>query len=132
MREIKFKVWDKEENRILDDEANIIGEIAAFSVEQPISLKTIHEILNNQERFKFLEYTGLKDYKAKMIFEGDILYCLKGDMEFYSVVYFEDGGFFIGDERGIKSSVDIYTGDWTGMCEVVGNKYDNPELIENA
>lgn len=93
------------------------------------------------------EWTGLLDKNNVMIFEGDILqgdeypYCSDGDYNYYAeVVWFDDGccGFGLCTHKNPKSAV---RGISDGNCEwfedfdsnnwsVVGNIYDNPELIE--
>lgn len=64
------------------------------------------------------QYTGLTDKNEKKIFEGDIVK-ISND-EIFEVKY-EDGGFTAG----------LFLGDWDyGHVEVIGNIYDNPELLE--
>lgn len=65
------------------------------------------------------QYTGLKDKNETKIFEGDVVKISNG--EIYDVKY-EDGGFTAG----------LFLGDWGyGHVEVIGNIYDNPELMED-
>lgn len=78
------------------------------------------------------EYTGLKDKNGTKIFEGDIvditddngehseLGCGIGDIEFY------DGLWYINGE--INNS--LYDLNNCYYIEVVGNVYDNPELLQ--
>jgi len=93
------------------------------------------------------QYTGLTDKNDTKIFEGDILqgdeypYCSDGDYNYYAeVVWFDNGccGFGLCTHKNPKSAV---RGISDGNCEwfedfdsnnwsVVGNIYDNPELIE--
>jgi len=92
------------------------------------------------------EFTGLTDKDGTGIFEGDILqgdeypYCSDGNYNYYAeVVWFDDGccGFGLCTHKNPKSTV---RGISDGNCEwfedfdsnnwsVVGNIYDNPELI---
>lgn len=76
------------------------------------------------------QYTGLKDKNGKRIFEGDIVktdkfsepnkqYIIKYDLQF---------GAFIGQDRYNVYFV-TFDGD-SGEFEVIGNIYDNPELLE--
>lgn len=93
------------------------------------------------------QFTGLTDKNGTKIFDGDILqgdeypYCSDGDYNYYAeVIWFDDGccGFGLCTRKNPKSAV---RGISDGNCEwfedfnsnnwsVVGNIYDNPELIE--
>lgn len=75
--------------------------------------------------------TGLKDKNGKLIFEHDIVNCIEeeccgkivwneSEAGFYFNVLYEDGKF---DEEHIYDFVDC--------MEVVGNIFDNPELLED-
>lgn len=71
------------------------------------------------------QYTGLTDKNGKKIFEGDIVTMPKyGGGRHKSVVYFRKGKFAVdGSNYGFK---DICPKN----MEVIGNIYDNPELLE--
>jgi len=77
------------------------------------------------------QYTGLEDKNGIKIFEGDICNCREyecfgkiiyneDEAGFYFDVMYEDGGF--GEER-------LY--DYNDELEVIGNIFDNPELLES-
>ena len=69
------------------------------------------------------QYTGLCDKNEKKIFEGDIIKISNG--EIYTVV-FEAGAF----TTGIFSS-GLFLGEWEmAHVEVIGNIYDDPELMK--
>lgn len=69
--------------------------------------------------------TGLKDKNGKLIYEGDILYCMlncprKGVVEFYRNA-------FCLNENGSYSEDIIFSDK---CCEVIGNVHENPELLK--
>ena len=70
------------------------------------------------------QYTGLKDKNGTKIFEGDIV-LLKGDEEPYQVV-FDESCFQVYDSSVCYVMDNFYDYE----IEVIGNIYDNPELLE--
>ena len=78
------------------------------------------------------QYTGLKDKNGIKIFEGDILSCQvytnTDERENYSV-YFDNGMFLLKDPKEPMSIILIENVKFFD-CEVIGNIYDNYELLE--
>ena len=77
------------------------------------------------------QFTGLTDKNGKRIFEGDIVRWNK-DQKLY-VVEFRSGMFYASVE---PCNPHIYGGfplwflcEEEQHCEIVGNRYDNPELL---
>ena len=116
MREIKFRAWDKENKTMV----NSGGSIKA--------LANIEGYIEHD--FVLTQYTGLKDKNGKEIYEGDVLQIplqwwhdkwhmnskakRRITVEEFGIVPFHNGDWSVGHEE----------------CEIIGNIYENPELVE--
>ena len=87
-----------------------------------------------------IQCTGLKDRNGKLIYEGDILFGREeGNGEttawtdVYYVVFFrsECGSYMVRTERSNEDSpwCDLLS-DIVGEYEVIGNRFENPELLK--
>lgn len=81
------------------------------------------------DEFELMQSTGLHDKNGKEVFVGDIIKCTRGCPH---EVYLEKeyGGTYVGGMpavylRGIKEGY-----AWTGAEEILGNIYENPEMLE--
>lgn len=81
------------------------------------------------------QFTGLADYSADPIFEGDILRVSNDDGEYLTEVR-AYGCTLCVDVQGEDydfTSIDFAVDIWNDNCceyEVIGNIYDNPELVK--
>ena len=78
------------------------------------------------------QYTGLMDKNGKRIFEGDVVYCKSRLDNANMVVIFECGQFRMVFSENYRS-YQTNSGFHDINCfdkEVIGNIYDNPELLE--
>jgi uncharacterized phage protein (TIGR01671 family) len=77
------------------------------------------------------QFTGMFDEDGKRIFEGDIvtgLFLL--GLSINSVVRFKDGTFGLEWHRGDIKTFDGFTNICNVKYKVIGNVYDNPELLQ--
>lgn len=135
MRKIKFRAWSSfgsymhtvgmikfvQENviHVYDDNFEYIGEIS--------------KITNEVE---LLQYTGLKDKNVKEIYEGDILKVFhfqesnkKKHYMIKEVAWKEDvAQFYFKCNDEFQNQ--LYVLLRYSECEVIGNIYENPELLE--
>lgn len=123
MKDIKFRVWDNQENKFLIKNQTLArGDIKGLFCEI-IDFEDYSIQLDNPDdnRYIFLQYTGLKDENSKEIYEGDIL--LDEHTREYCKIIFEDCCFI--------ASFDTYEIDLNEINEnlvIVGNIYENSEL----
>ena len=78
------------------------------------------------------QYTGLEDKNGKRIFEGDIVYCKSRLDNANMVIIFECGQFRMVLSENYRS-YQTNSGFYDINCfdkEVIGNIYDNPELLK--
>lgn len=135
MREIKFRAWDKIEKRMIyADEAIKSKDLLAIGLHGlPISVDRDsfkeNEIIgwNRDHNLIPMQYTGLKDKKEIEMYEEDIVLTKDGRKAIieYSDVYASYFLDYIGwcETELIDDSMEL---------EVIGNIYDNSELLDEV
>jgi uncharacterized phage protein (TIGR01671 family) len=89
-------------------------------------------------RFVLREFTGLTDKNSKEIYEGDIVYFNDfaydrtgghvGDNILYGKVHYDSGMYLIRTNKGHYTLCESLLND--EELEVIGNIYENPELLK--
>lgn len=123
MREIKFRVWSRSQGymdlptSISIDDSGHVDHVYCYGDDYA------------DGDFVLMQFTGLKDNNGREIYEGDILDIGLRDQDGNPVVapvsyeaylagyVLDNGGYGIWQRLG-------------GDCEVIGNIFENPELLE--
>lgn len=132
----KFRAWDKRHNEIVSvHEINFKNNtLTTESIDNGIS-KDVQMLV-----FILMQSTGLKDKNGVEIFEGDICIqrgeepysdenmTLDDDWEYTGIIKFQDFAYWLQDNEGFSK----WLGTDCDEIEVIGNVWDNPELLEGT
>jgi hypothetical protein len=117
-REIKFRAWSKDENKMLEPE----------TLRFLVNLRPRSDEFSGKE---WMQFTGLKDKNGKEIYEGDLLRDSRGQVgqalwhRNSYIVEWQTRNNFDG-HRDTERMLD----DCFGYGEVIGNIYENQELLK--
>ncbi|MGU8286404.1 YopX family protein [Clostridium perfringens] len=143
-RDIKFRIYDTDEKEMFYQED--IDYIDFFTGIVFIREEDGYDyLIDSRSDGKLMQYTGLKDKNGKEIYEGDILRCkclkkCKLDSCAEKVIQYKNSliewwesgcnlGYRLRDSKG-KTMMIKPTHLNTMEVEVIGNIYENPELLE--
>ena len=134
----KFRIWDLEQKKFFS-----LADFRKFDVEfnfDPTTNEVVCEY--DKKRYVVIQSTGLKDKNGKLIYEGDIVRESFGETGTYRVEYFPYSAEWqfanLDDE---KPNWEMFSMQFEGMSEnqgistdleIIGNIYENPELIGGA
>lgn len=137
-REIKFRVYDKDRLKMY----YLLENRRSFGTSEFDRAVDWEDVFaDKHEELVIMQYTGLKDKNGKEIYEGDIVrqvsykysndeYGHKGFYENISKVLYKGRAF---QYEWIKTNEIEMPKDFKeSFIEVIGNIYDNPELLEKG
>lgn len=117
-QEIKFRAWNKKDKVMVDVAAMNFGPSGLWSlIEYAYDAE-----LQLADNYELMQYTGLHDKNGREVYEGDIVKNEYGKV--MEVQY---------DPRSAAFGVGDYYFGTIGSgktLEVIGNIFDNPELLE--
>ena len=134
-REIKFRAWDRECKKMLHEIAVYSDGTIGLSVDS-FRYQTGLEDLSDidviveydwvwRSDVEVMQYTGLPDKNGKEIYEGDIVKLDHWKPNIWQVG-FDRGGFCFFN----KKKVFAHDAKYLEKCEIIGNIYENPELLK--
>ena len=129
MREIKFRAWDTDKERMIQGRDGMIAHKSVIhcinNKPNPNKRGTWMSELGYMCNGILMQYTGLKDKNGKEIYEGDIVE-VKHRNHVVEIRF--EGGCFRGLDYNEKTKVllEIFNEE----CEIIRNIYEKPELLE--
>lgn len=152
-REIKFRAWNKETNKMspsfsFEDLTGYDGDEGIILASEDNDFMRISPYEIYEEKIiELMQYTGLKDKNGKEIYEGDVVkyHNRKNSYELHQIIYEEKAAAFLlfGANQASRHPVFVkYLGDIAKagkdydirtyeLCEVIGNIYEDGELLND-
>ena len=130
-REIKFRVWDHNTDTMMipDNFEFYDGKIGWIDASREAGPGSGND--GYPDQFEIMQYTNLKDNNGREIYEGDVVRTGKdniGDPEpMIGQVIMQEGSWLIENEKK-QEAIDLFS-EITSR-EVIGNIFENPELLE--
>ncbi|MDQ0873770.1 putative phage protein (TIGR01671 family) [Paenibacillus sp. V4I3] len=132
MREIKFRCWVVRDS---EDDEEVIPYMG--------DMREVESYINPFEEQRkgniiLMQWTGLTDRNGVDVYEGDVVALDSNGVERYQhgVVCYDSCQAKYKSVPPITYKTNAGNGGWTGYelrhyCEVIGNIYENPELINS-
>lgn len=115
MKQIKFRVWNKNENQY--DDPSLLEVFNSNGV--------LGHLYDCRQEYTVIEqWTGLLDKNNKEIYEGDIVECVHAKYTYKVEYSLNEAAFVLRDQDGDF----VYLSDYEVV--VIGNVYENPELLK--
>ena len=133
MREIKFRAWLKEDKKMENVKTMDFTDktIRCLKKNEFINAYLLRRV--SFDDVELMQYTGLKDKNNKEIYEGDIVkYKFPYDrrLKHISPVFYMESQASYGVLDIYKNGIPLYTISANNYFEVIGNIYENKNLLE--
>ena len=116
-REIKFRAWDTQFK-------NMVG---VKGIQDLFAIRS--DGMPSKDNYELMQYTGLLDKNGKEIYEGDIVACTG---EKYIVSWHNQLASWYLKPVNYDGWHGISKSDMSLMYEIIGNVWENPELLGGA
>ena len=120
MREIKFRAWDKKIQQFIDAKEIVINDGKVFR-----NWQDYEDYIPDDGTIELVWYTSSHDPSGTEIYDGDVL---EEECEYW-VVEFYDAAFWVVAIGGTAVAELLIENNY---MDIVGNRYENPELLEDA
>ena len=134
MRTLKFRAWDTANKRwATESDFKEVGLFVNYYIDGSGKFELQADVNEcGYGRFEIVEFAGLKDRNGKEIYEGDILYCSEDPGSTHLIKWFEEMGRWNYDriEDGEDMHCHYDMKDFLLECKIIGNIYENPELLK--
>ena len=139
MREIKFRAWDKVNKKMYPVTYLSLTDkrLTMFALPKKGN-EPWEEMGVPGNQIELMQFTGLKDKNGKEIYEGDILVVWNNkDLDLTMIlksfgaseIYWDEGNACFAHKRKDGNYMMLTKNEMSKM-EVIGNSFENPELLE--
>lgn len=130
MGRLKFRAWDKNKQKMYTTSELIIWDNKVYAND---TRDLTHKILNGWviDEDYLMQSTGIFDDNGVEIFEGDILELKDGDkvIGIAKLVWNKWQATLVVEAINDVEDATAFS-EFVGSCRVIGNIYENPELLE--
>lgn len=123
----KLRAWDKHEKKMFTNDQIIIWNGNVYANDS--GKLSVDRLRGWSVDGKYLmQSTGIKDRNGIEIFEGDIVHAYSEGARLIGVIEYFDNAYCIKTKNAIYNSLWVNAEQY----EVIGNIYQNPDLLESV